>query len=132
VPHARAPHRELVTTAEVMLKTVRPHQKTLVAAGFSRAFFSEFRERTRDLRRIATSSSARQTKLTRVREAIREELATANETLGILDGLVLSRADRHPRFAKIWKEATRTPKPRGRPRAKKQKLPPNVSPVRYS
>jgi hypothetical protein len=125
VPHARASHRELVTSAEVMLQAVRPHRALLVAAGFSKTFLTEFRDLTRDLKRIATTSSARQAKFARVSRALREELATASETLSILDGLVLARADRDATLAKTWKDTVRTPKRLGRPRAKKQKLSPN-------
>jgi len=125
VPHARASHRELVTTAEVMLKAVQGQRAVLVKAGFPKTFLTEFRELTRELKRIATTSSARQAKFTQVTRALREELATANETLRILDGLVLGRADQDPHFARAWKDALRTPKPLGRPRTKKRKPSPN-------
>jgi len=129
VPHARASHRELVTTAEVLLKAVRPHRALLVAAGFPKTFLTEFRDLTRELKRIATTSSARQVKFARVSRELREELATANETLRILDGLVLARTDHDVEFAKLWKDTLRTPKPLGRPRAKKRKLSPNELPA---
>lgn len=132
VPHARASHRELVTSAEVMLKAVRPHQRLLVSAGFSSGFLAEFRTLTRELRRIATTSSARQAKFARVSRAFREELASANELLRIVDGLILGRADRDPRLASSWKNAMRTPKPLGRPRAKKGKRAPDESPTHGS
>jgi hypothetical protein len=125
VPHARASHRELVTTAEVMLKTVRPYHKLLISEGFPKAFFTELRDLTKELKRIATTSSQRQAKFARVSGELREELARGNETLRILDGLVLARADRDPEFAKTWKDVLRTPKPLGRPRAKRRKAPPN-------
>jgi len=125
VPHARASHRELVTTAEVMLKAVQGQRAVLVKAGFPKTFLTEFRELTRELKRIATTSSARQAKFTQVTRALREELATANETLRILDGLVLGRADQDPHFARAWKDVLRTPKPLGRPRTKKRKPSPN-------
>lgn len=125
VPHARASHREIVTTAEVMLKAVRPHQALFVNEGFPKAFFTEFRDVTRMLKRIATSTSQRQTEFARVSRELREEFASANETLRILDGLVLAHADRDRQLAKIWKEAMRTPKPLGRPAAKKRKRSPD-------
>jgi hypothetical protein len=125
VPHARASHRELVTTAEVMLKTVQPYRKLLISAGFPKAFLTELRDLTKELKRIATTSSQRQAKFARVTGALREELATANETLRILDGLILARADRDPQLARTWKNVLRTPKPLGRPRAKKRKAAPN-------
>jgi len=125
VPHARASHRELVTTAEVMLKAVHGQRAVLVKAGFPKTFLTEFRELTRELKRIATTSSARQAKFTQVTRALREELAMANETLRILDGLVLGRADQDPHFARAWKDVLRTPKPLGRPRTKKRKPSPN-------
>jgi hypothetical protein len=125
VPHARASHRELVTTAEVMLKAVQGQRAFLVKAGFPKTFLTEFREVTRELKRIATTSSARQAKFTQVTGALREELASANEILRILDGLVLRRADQDPHFARMWKDVLRTPKPLGRPRTKKRKLSPN-------
>jgi hypothetical protein len=132
VPHARASHRELVASAEVMLKAVGPHQGLLVSAGFSRGFLAEFRTLTRELRRIATTTSARQAKFARVSRAFREELASANEVLRILDGLVLGRADRDPRLAHSWKDAMRPRKDLGRPRAKKGKRAPNQSPTHNS
>lgn len=121
VPHARASHREIVTTAEVMLKAVRPHQALLVKEGFPKTFFSEFRDFTRMLKRIATTASQRQTKFARVSRELREEFASANETLRIIDGLVLARTDRDPDFARLWKDVMRTPKRLGRPAAKKRK-----------
>jgi hypothetical protein len=127
VPHARASHRELVTAAEVMLKAVAPHRALLVSEGFPKTFFTEFRGLTKELKRIATTSSARQEKFASVSEKLRAELASAKETLRIIDGLVLAHADRDKRFAKVWKDALRTPKPLGRPRAKKGKLSPNES-----
>ena len=127
VPHARASHRELVTTAEVMLKAVQPYRKLLLSEGFPKAFFTELRDLTKELKRIATTSSQRQATFARVTRDLREELATANETLRILDGFVLARADRDPGFAKAWKDAMRSPKPLGRPRAKKRRVVPNSS-----
>lgn len=126
VPHARASHRELVTGAEVMLKAVRPHRALLTSAGFPATFLTELRDLTRELKRIATTSSARQAKFARVSRELREELANGNETLRILDGLVLARMDRDRHLAGTWKELLRTPKPLGRPRAKKRKVGPNV------
>jgi hypothetical protein len=126
-PHARASHREIVTTAEVMLKAVRPHQALFVNEGFPKTFFTEFRDVTRMLKRIATTASQRQTNFARVSRELREEFASANETLRILDGLVLAYADHDRQFAKNWKDVMRTPKPLGRPSAKKRKLSPNVS-----
>ena len=124
-PHARASHRELVTTAEVMLKALQGQRAVLVKAGFPKTFLSEFRELTRELKRIATTSSARQAKFTQATRALREELAAANETLRILDGLVLGLADQDPYFARAWKDVLRTPKRLGRPRTKKRKPSPN-------
>ena len=57
VPHARASHRELVTAAEVMLKSVQPHRKLLTADGFPTTFLAEFRDLTKDLKRTATPNS---------------------------------------------------------------------------
>lgn len=125
VPHARASHRELVTTAEVMLKAVQPYRKLLISAGFQKEFFTEFRDLTKELKRIATSSSQRQAEFARVTGELRKELASANETLRILDGLVLARADRDPRLARAWKAILRTPKRLGRPRVKGRKMSPN-------
>jgi hypothetical protein len=125
VPHARASHRELFTAAEVMLKAVRPQQKLLVSEGFSKTFLIEFRDLTRELKRIATTSSQRQAKFTRVSREIREELASGNETLRIIEGLLLGRMDYDRAFAKSWKDALRPPKPLGRPPSKKRKLSPN-------
>ena len=125
VPHARASHRKLVAAAEQMLKVVRPHQKLLVEAGFRPTFLTEFRELTRELKRIATTSSARQKKFARVTDELHEELASANETLGILEGFVLARSVHDPSFAKHWKKALRPPKRLGRPPAKKRKSGPN-------
>jgi hypothetical protein len=129
VPHARASHRELVTSAEVMLQAVRPHRALLVSAGLPKTFITEFRDLTRDLKRIATTSSARQAKFARVSKRLREELATASETLSILDGLVLARADRDAALARTWKNTVRTPKRLGRPRASARKLALNDAPV---
>lgn len=129
VPHARASHRELVATAEVMIKAVRPHHALFVKEGFPKTFFTEFRDFTRQLKRIATTTSQRQTKYARVSRELREELASANETLRILDGLVMAHTDRDRQFAKHWKDIMRTPKPLGRPAAKKRQRSPNeVSP----
>lgn len=125
VPHAHASHRELVTTAEVMLKTVRPHQKLFFAENFSKAFFTEFRDLTRELRRIATTSSDRHRKFAEVTRALQAEIAIGNEALRAIDGLFLGREDRDPQFASTWKHALRTPKPLGRPPAKKRKPRPN-------
>jgi hypothetical protein len=121
VPHARASHRELITSAETMLAAVRPHRALLTSAGFPKTFLAELRDLTRELKRIATTSSARQAKFAHVSQELREELATANETLRILDGLVLRHADRDVHFAQVWKDTLRTPKRLGRPRAKKRK-----------
>ena len=125
VPHARASHRELVTTAEVMLKAVQPYRKLLISEGFPTAFFNEFRDLAKELKRIATTTSERQAKFARVTGDLRRELATGNETLRILDGLLLARADRNPQLARAWKEARRSPKRMGRPPAKKRKALPN-------
>ena len=125
VPHAHSSHRELVTTAEVMLKTVRPHQKLFFAENFSKTFFTEFRDLTRELRRIATTSSERQRKFAEVTRAVQAEIAIGNEALGAIDGLLLGRADRDPTFARTWKMALRTPKPLGRPPANKRRSQPN-------
>jgi hypothetical protein len=122
VPHARASHREIVTAGEVMLKSVRPHGKLLVSEGFTKTFLREFGDLTRELRRIATTTSRRQVQFARVSAELREELASATETLRILDGLVLGRADRDKTVALAWKDAMRTRKPLGRPPAKKQRL----------
>jgi hypothetical protein len=130
VPHARASHRELVTTAEVMLKALQPYRKLLLSAGFEKEFFTEFRDLTKELKRIATTSSQRQAKFARVTDAMREELASASQTLRILDGLILARADRDPRLAKMWKAILRTPKPLGRPRVKRKMISPNELPAR--
>ena len=46
------------------------------------------------------TSSQRQAKFARVTSALRDELATANETLRLIDGLVLARADRDSAFAR--------------------------------
>jgi hypothetical protein len=129
VPHARASHRELVKTAEAMLKAVVPQRKLLTSAGFSKTFLTEFRDLTRELKRIATTSSARRAKFARVSKKLREELASANETLRILEGLLLARMDRDKIFATSWKDALREPKPRGRPRGKTRKPAPNAAPV---
>lgn len=125
VPHARASHRELVTGAEVMLKAVQPHRALLVSAGFPKTFLTEFRDLTKELKRIATTSSQRQEKFARVTKELRQELASANETLRILDGLMLARTDRDAYVANTWKHVLRTPKRLGRPPAKKRKRSPN-------
>jgi hypothetical protein len=64
-----------------------------------------------------------------VSKKLREELASANETLRILEGLLLARMDRDKIFATSWKDALREPKPRGRPRGKTRKPAPNAAPV---
>jgi hypothetical protein len=107
VPHARASHRELVS------------------AGFPKTFLTEFRDLTKELKRIATTSSQRQEKFARVTKELRQELASANETLRILDGLMLARTDRDAYVANTWKHVLRTPKRLGRPPAKKRKRSPN-------
>jgi hypothetical protein len=122
VPHARASHRELITTAEVMLKAVRPHRALFVEAGFRKTFFTEFRDVTKALKSIVTTGSQRQKRFARVSEKLREELASATETLRILDGLMLGRADRDSNFARTWKELLRTPKRLGRPRTKRRRV----------
>lgn len=71
-----------------------------------------------------TTSSPRQAKRAKVRDEFDEELANANEILGILDSLVLELKSRDRLLAARWKDVMRTPKPRGRPRTKKRKLPP--------
>ncbi|HEY2852885.1 MAG TPA: hypothetical protein VGJ18_08580 [Gemmatimonadaceae bacterium] len=126
VPHAHASHRELVTAAEVMLKAVQPYRKIFISAGFSKTFFTELRDLTKDLKRIATTTSQRQAKFEQVTDAISEELATAYETLGIIEGLVLARAFHNSRLAKVWKELMKHPTRMGRPPAKKQKLSPSA------
>ena len=110
-----------------MVKAVQPYRKLLLSAGFTKAFFTELRDLTKELKRIATTSSQRQATFARVTGELREELATANETLRILDGLVLARADRDSGFERAWKDVMRTPKPLGRPRAKKRRAVPNGS-----
>ena len=126
VPHKRASHRKLVSSAEVMLKAVQPYRKILISAGFSKKSFTEFRDLTKELKRIATTKSQRQVKFDRVTDEISEELATANETLGIIDGLVLARAVRKSRLAKEWRALLRHPTRMGRPPARKQKLSPTA------
>ena len=126
VPHARASHRELVTTAEVMLKAVQPYQKLLVSEGFPKTFFTEFRAMTKELKRIATTSSQRQAKFSRVTEQLREELASATETLRIIDGIMFARTDHDWVAAKMWKGVLRTPKRLGRPPTKKRKPSPSA------
>ena len=125
VPHARASHREVITTAELMLKAVRPHRQLLESEGFPKTFLADFRDLTRELKLRTTTSSARQMKFAQVSRTLREELASANQTLRILDGLVLGLADHDRGFAELWKNALRTPKPLGRPPKKKQKRLPN-------
>jgi hypothetical protein len=125
VPHARASHRELVTAAEVMLKTVQPYRKVLESTGFPKTFFTEFRTLTKELKRIATSSSERQAKFARVTEELRAELASGSETLRILESLMFARTDYDRDLASTWKDILRTPKRLGRPRAKKRKVSPN-------
>ena len=127
VPHKRASHRKLVTSAEVMLKAVQPYRKMLISAGFSKTFLTEFRDLTKELKRIAriaTTDSRRKAKFDRVTEEISKELKTANETLGIIDGLVLSRAVRNSRLAKEWRALMKHPTRIGRPRSKNQRLSP--------
>lgn len=128
VPHAKVSHRALVTSAKAMLKAVQPHKGILISAGFPKTFFTEFRDLTRELERVTTTNSARREKFVRVSRALREELASASETLGILDGLVLGLADRDRGFAQTWKSLMRTPKPLGRPPAKARKRAPNEPP----
>lgn len=123
VPHARASHRELVTAAEVMLKAVQPHRKFLISEGFPTTFLAEFRDLAKELKRIATTSSQRQAKFARLTSELRAELSKGNETLRILDGFVLGRADRNPEFARAWKDVLRTPKRMGRPPAKNKRRP---------
>lgn len=93
VPHARASHRELVASAEVMLKAVQPYRKRLASSGIRPTFFAEFRESTKELKRIATTSSQRQAEFARVSEQLRAELGNGNEALRILEGLMLARTD---------------------------------------
>ena len=93
VPHARASHRELIASAEVMLKAVQPYRKRLASSGFRATFFAEFRELTKELKRIATTSSQRQAEFARVSEQLRAELRNGNEALRILEGLMLARTD---------------------------------------
>jgi len=132
VPHARASHRELVTAAEVMLKAVQPYQKVLISAGFSKTFFREFREMTKELKRIATTSSQRQGKYARVTKELREELASATETLRIIDAIMFARTDHDADVARVWKGVLRTPKRLGRPPTKKRKASPNARSAHHS
>ena len=125
VPHARASHRELVTTGQAMLKAVRPHRAILLSAGVPKTFLTEFRDLTRELERITTTTSERQLKFVRVSRMFRDELASANETFRILEGLALAHIDKDASFAFRWKRAMRTPKPLGRPSLKKRKRSPN-------
>lgn len=125
VPHARASHRKIITASEMMLKAVRPHRQLLASEGIPKTFLAECRALTRELKHRTTTSSARQRKFAQVSRTLREELASASETLGILDGLVLGLADHDRGFAKLWRNAMRTPKPLGRPPEKKQKRLPN-------
>jgi len=126
VPHARSSHKEIVAAAAVMLKAVQPYRKILVSAGFSKTFLTEFRDLTKELKRIATTSSQRQAKFARVTDAMRKELATANETLRIIEGIILAPALRKPRLAKEWKALMKHPTRMGRPPARKQKLSPTA------
>ena len=127
VPHKRAAHRKLVTSAEVMLKAVQPYRKMLISAGgFSKTFFREFRDLTKELKRIATTNSQRKPKFDRVTDAISDELKTANETLGVIDGLVLARAVHNSRLAKEWRALMKHPTRMGRPPVKKQRLSPTL------
>ena len=126
VPHKHASHRKIVTSAEVMLKAVQPYRKVLISAGFSKTFFTEFRDLTKELKRIATTNSQRKAKFDRVTEAIRKELATAHETLGIIEGVILGRALRNSRLKKEWRALMKYPTRMGRPPAKKQKLSPTA------
>ena len=126
VPHAHAAHRKIVTSAEVMLKAVQPYRKLLSSANFSKTFFTEFRDLAKELKRIATGNSQRKRKFDRVTDSISEELATANETLGKIEGLILAATLRKPRLGKEWRELMKYPTRRGRPPATKQKLPPRA------
>ena len=99
----------------MMLKAVRPHRAVLVSAGFSKTFLSELRDLAKELKRIATTSSARAANFARVGRELSDEFANAKETLQILDGLVLARADNDRLLANMWKDVMRTPKRLGRP-----------------
>ena len=124
VPHASRSHGEVVAAAERLLKYVRPHQKLLTSAGFDRSFFAELRERVRELKHMTTTTAEFRTAHARATRELRLELQRANETVRIIDGLLLARADRNDHLAARWKHATRLPKRIGRPKANKPRLSP--------
>ena len=126
VPHARASYAEVVAAAERMLKAIRPHRKLVNGAGLAPRFLTDFREHTRELKRLSTSASARQATHARVSDELREELKLAHDTVLIIESLLFQRMDHDRELAKTWKEAVRTPKRLGRPK-KEKRLPPRAT-----
>ena len=74
---------------------------------------------------MTTTTAEFRTAHARATRELRLELRRANETVRIIDGLLLARADRNDHLAARWKHATRLPKRIGRPKAIK----PRPSPV---
>ncbi|HKO16908.1 MAG TPA: hypothetical protein VJU87_11765 [Gemmatimonadaceae bacterium] len=120
VPHATASHATVVAAAEAMIKFIKPYRRLVLDAGIEPAFLAELRDHTRTLRRLTTTSSERQARFRRASQALREELAAANELLRIIDGQMIAWIERMHVKDDYWKNIMRVPKPLGRPKQSKR------------
>ena len=117
-PHATASHPDIIAAAKRLLRFLRQH-RALVEESFGAKTIEKLRDATRDLERLTTQETKRAVEYAEATRALKKELQRARMLETQIDGMLIDKADQHRDIREMWKNARRTPKRLGRPKAKR-------------
>lgn len=115
VPHARTDSATLAASALAMAKALAPHTKLFVSAGYPKDVISSLRAEAEALARAAKESETSRQLLSRATLELRRAFKTANETVTVIEGILMPRFFNDTVLEHSWRQARRVGARVGRP-----------------
>ena len=117
VPHARADTLTVASHAVRLAKTLAPHAKLIVSAGYEKTFLPAFRREAEELAAAVRTVEKAREQRARVTAAIDAEVKKGMKTLMVIEGILMSRFPGKSEVMSGWRRARRVPARLGRPRS---------------
>jgi hypothetical protein len=127
IPHARASSTEVATAAIRLFEALKPHQKLLASAGYSKGFLLQMRKEADVIALAVKRSDKARQKRARATASITAEFKKAMGAVTVMEGILAARLSRDPVFRAQWRAARRVTARIGRPR-KRRTDPPSTQP----
>ena len=123
VPHKKARADEILSAAEVIAETLRPHRRFLSASGIDTRRIGRLREETRRVKKLFDAADVRIPTRTLATNRLPALLTSARDDLKAIDRIVATSCSPEHVFA--WRMVTRVGKRLGRPRKPRRRPPPS-------